>query len=206
MRGDTASSREARVREFKRELILDGARAVFAERGLEGASIRAIAAAAGCTTGAIYPYFSGKEEIYAELLSESLDRLKAAIEAAATGDARARLCQTARAFFSYYRERPGDLELGLYLFQGLRPRGLGRELDRELNSKLGEGLAIIRAPLAELAGDEARADVELAALFTWLTGLLIVEHTRRIRVVEAAADPLLEHYLDALLVRLETRQ
>jgi TetR/AcrR family transcriptional regulator len=198
-----AANRDAKVREFKRSLILDGARAVFAEKGLEGASIRAIAAAAGCTTGAVYPYFSGKEEIYAELLSESLDKLKAEIEAAASGDARSRLCRTAGAFFTYYRERPGDLELGLYLFQGLRPRGLGRELDRRLNDQLAEALAVIRAPLAELAGDEERADIELAALFTWLTGLLIVEHTRRIRVVEATADPLLEHYLEGLLARLE---
>jgi len=202
-RTSAAAERDARVREFKRELILDGARTVFAERGLEGASIRAIAAAAGCTTGAIYPYFSGKEEIYAELLAESLENLRAELEAAAGGDVRARLNQTARAFFSFYRQRPGDLELGLYLFQGVRPRGLGRELDRRLNAQLAAALAVIRAPLAELAGSDVTASVELAALFTWLTGLLIVEHTGRIKVVEATADPLLDHYLETLLARLE---
>jgi AcrR family transcriptional regulator len=44
----------------RRQLIVDAARRVFEQSGLEGASIRAIAEAAGCTTGAIYPHFQAK--------------------------------------------------------------------------------------------------------------------------------------------------
>ena len=58
----------------RRRKILDAAERIFKRTGIEDASIRKIALEAGVTTGAIYPYFDGKEEIYAELLSESLER------------------------------------------------------------------------------------------------------------------------------------
>ena len=50
--------------------MLDAARTVFAEAGIEGASIREIAKKAGYTPGAIYSYFESKEAIYAALLVE----------------------------------------------------------------------------------------------------------------------------------------
>src|SRR3712207_218179 len=108
------------LRDAKRQLVVEAARRVFQSHGLEGASIRLIAAEAGCTTGAIYPYFKGKEEIYAALLSESLDGLRAfiagRIEAAVDSLERAR--GGLEAFYSYYRANPAELSLGLYLFRG----------------------------------------------------------------------------------------
>ena len=55
--------REA-VSEHKRELILNAAKQIFAEEGLEGASLRAIAVRAGYTPAALYFYFESKEAIY----------------------------------------------------------------------------------------------------------------------------------------------
>ena len=56
----------------RRRVIVDAARRVFETTGLEGASIRAIAQMAGCTTGAIYPLFRSKEEVFAVVLGELL--------------------------------------------------------------------------------------------------------------------------------------
>ncbi|MCK6454410.1 MAG: TetR/AcrR family transcriptional regulator [Alphaproteobacteria bacterium] len=75
-------SRQVAVNERKRALILDAARRVFEDEGLEGASMRAIGEAAGYTAAAIYFHFENKEAIYAELLSRSIDRLGEAVEAA----------------------------------------------------------------------------------------------------------------------------
>ncbi|MEI6160783.1 MAG: helix-turn-helix domain-containing protein, partial [Roseococcus sp.] len=72
-------------KELGRQRILDAAREVFAEEGLEGASLRAIAARAGYTPAALYFHFNSREAIYAELLRASLADLKSAIGAAATG-------------------------------------------------------------------------------------------------------------------------
>ena len=66
----------------RRRLIVDAARRVFEDAGLEGASIRAIAQMAGCTTGAIYPLFRSKEEIFAVVLGESLLAIRHAVSLA----------------------------------------------------------------------------------------------------------------------------
>src|SRR5215510_8268533 len=72
-------SRKEAVSRHKRELILDAARSVFAEEGLEGASLRAIATRAGYTPAALYFHFDSKEAIYAEVLLRSLARLGEAV-------------------------------------------------------------------------------------------------------------------------------
>ena len=63
----------------RREHVLAAAREAFVELGLEGASLREIARRAGYTAGAIYRYFASKEDVYATLLAESLERLNARV-------------------------------------------------------------------------------------------------------------------------------
>src|SRR5690348_1404824 len=75
-------SRKEAVSRHKRELILGAARSVFAEEGLEGASLRAIATRAGYTAAALYFHFDSKEAIYAEVLRQSLASLGEAVSAA----------------------------------------------------------------------------------------------------------------------------
>ncbi len=58
-----------------KERILDAARAEFLEKGFQGASMRAIASAAGMTTGAIYGYFSSKEDLFDALVRPFADEL-----------------------------------------------------------------------------------------------------------------------------------
>jgi AcrR family transcriptional regulator len=56
-----------RRRQRTREALLDAATTVFAKRGFHGASLDEIAEAAGYTRGAIYKYFSDKEELLHEV-------------------------------------------------------------------------------------------------------------------------------------------
>lgn len=60
--------RKAVEREARRELILEGALAVFKEKGLAGAKIDEIARASGFGKASLYYYFSSKEEIFNALL------------------------------------------------------------------------------------------------------------------------------------------
>ena len=69
------TERQQAMTDVRRALVLDAARAVFEKLGIEGASIREIARAAGYTPGAIYFYYDSKEAIYGALLAESLERL-----------------------------------------------------------------------------------------------------------------------------------
>jgi AcrR family transcriptional regulator len=53
-----------RRRQQTRDVLLDAAAVVFAERGYEGASLEDIAERAGYSRGAIYKNFGGKEELF----------------------------------------------------------------------------------------------------------------------------------------------
>lgn len=200
---DRTGSHAEAVRDFRRARVLAAAREVFSDKGLEGASVRAIAAAAGCTTGAIYSQFTGKEELYAEILSESLTTLLGAMAEAGEESSTDidRLRSAIGAFFEYYRLRPVELALGLYLFRGVRAVGLGRALDARLNAQLRDVIDVW-ADAIHRVNPAASAELEAASLFTYLVGLLIVEQTRRVRVTLREAEELLDHFVQALIARL----
>ena len=84
-----------------RERLLDAAMELFARRGYAGTSIGAIEMAAGLAprSGALYQYFSGKEEILAAAIErklETLDDLGSALEMLPLGDPKSELRLLAR--------------------------------------------------------------------------------------------------------------
>jgi AcrR family transcriptional regulator len=60
-----------RVRDEQRARILEGARAVFARRGM-AATMADVAAAAGVSQGLAYRYFAGKDELYRALVADAM--------------------------------------------------------------------------------------------------------------------------------------
>jgi len=202
---ETRLLRRQNLTETRRGLVLDAARAVFQEHGLEGASIREIARRAGYTPGAIYSYFDSKEAIYGALLSESLDRLNTAVLATGRPGAGPGELLKARsvAWFAFYAANPRELDLGFYLVHGLAPRGLNSDLDKRLNARLREALAPAVEALAALGLDAPTALRENTALFAHGLGLLLLQHTGRIRMFGQDAADLFDDYLDALLLRAQ---
>lgn len=197
--------RRESVSEHKRELILKAAREVFEAQGLEGASLRAIAARAGYTPAALYFHFESKEAIYAEVLRMSLASLGQAVQEAvakARGPA-GRLRAAAMAFFRFYVENPRDLDLGFYLFRGgMKPAGLGRERDEGLNAALEAALNPIAMSAEALGASKADAKLVMVDVFAHATGLLLLLHTGRIRMFGASAPGLMEDYVRNRMARI----
>jgi AcrR family transcriptional regulator len=71
---DKQHEENAELRGTSREQLLDAAASVFAERGYQGASVEAIAAAAGVTKGALYWNFESKADLFFSLLEERVDQ------------------------------------------------------------------------------------------------------------------------------------
>ena len=193
----------------RREHVLAAAREAFVELGLEGASLREIARRAGYTAGAIYGYFASKEDVYATLLAESLERLNARVAdaqlpTAASDDAHDELRLRALAFFDFYRENPRDLDLGFYLFHGMQPRGLTPQWNERLNARLRDAMRLQEAALRRLGFGAEQALTEVTALFAHTVGLLVLRHTGRIRMFGRAAQDLFVHYVEDLLRRAPT--
>lgn len=189
----------------KRDMILDAARKVFEAEGLDGASLRGIAAEAGYTPAALYFHFESKEALYAEVLQGSIAKLDAFIAAAVSGAPyRRRMAVAALAFFDFYAGNPRELDLGFYLFRGgMRPKGLGRERDRALNAALAAALRPMADGAAALGADEAEARLAVADLFAHATGLLLLHHTGRIRIFGAAAREMMAAHADARAQAIE---
>jgi AcrR family transcriptional regulator len=61
-----------RIREARREQILEAALKVFARRGLAASRIADIAAEAGISQGLVYHYFGGKDDIFTVIVERSL--------------------------------------------------------------------------------------------------------------------------------------
>lgn len=198
-------SRQKAVSDLKRELILDAARRAFEADGLEGASLRSIAAGAGYTPAALYFHFESKEAIYAEVLRSSLANLqqtvnRSIVRAKAPAD---RLRAAAMAFFGYYADNPGDLDLGFYLFRGgMKPQGLGKERDDILNAALESALQPIADAAQALGAQRAEARSLMADIFAHAAGLLLLAHTGRIRMFGASAPLLMERFIEAKVAAL----
>lgn len=198
-------TRRTAVSEHKRALILEAARQVFAEEGLDGASLRAIAVRAGYTPAALYFHFDSKEAMYAEVLHGSLVSVGAAVEGSVAGTKtpQQHLKAAAMAFFRFYAENPRDLDLGFYLFRGgMKPAGLGRERDERLNAALEAALRPIAEAALALGASAERANLLMVDCFAHATGLLLLLHTGRIRMFGASAPELMEAYVDECVERL----
>ena len=70
----------AEVVPAKRRLILDGARAVFAELGYERATVDQIAARAGVSKATVYNHFQDKKALFVAAVVESCDDIRAGFE------------------------------------------------------------------------------------------------------------------------------
>jgi AcrR family transcriptional regulator len=193
------------VQELKRGLILDAARTVFEVEGLDGASLRAIAAEAGYTPAALYFHFDSKEAIYAEVLQASLASLRDAVGRAVerSKEPAERLRAAATAFFQFYAENPRDLDLGFYLFRsGMKPKGLGRERNDALNAGLAATLRPITEAALGLNATRGEANLLTVDTFAHAAGLLLLAHTGRIRMFGASASELMARYVDERIERL----
>jgi len=60
----------AERREARREQVLEAARACLQEHGLEAVSMEMIIARSGLSTGAVYGYFKGKDDIISAVVTE----------------------------------------------------------------------------------------------------------------------------------------
>ncbi|HWP14846.1 MAG TPA: helix-turn-helix domain-containing protein [Xanthobacteraceae bacterium] len=199
------SVRQQAVSELKRSLILDAARKVFEADGLDGASLRAIASAAGYTPAALYFHFDSKEAIYAEVLRSSLVKLGTAVSRAVlrARTPAERLRAAAMAFFRYYDDNPRDLDLGFYLFRGgMKPHGLGKERDQVLNAALDLALHPIGEAAMALGARRDQARILVADVFAHVSGLLLLAHTGRIRMFGASASNLMERFIEAAIAAL----
>jgi AcrR family transcriptional regulator len=198
-------SRQKTISDARRALVLDAARVVFAESGIEGANIRDIAKAAGYTPGAIYSYFDSKEAIFDALLTESLQRLNNVVAQARVQKNKAdKILQIkALAWFGFYAEHPRDLELFLFPVRTRKgaDEAIVQDENKALRERLYEAMRPCEAALQDLGMSQADSQRESFALFAHGVGLLLLQPTGQLDQFGQSAVHLFANYLTQLLAR-----
>ena len=70
----------------KKQKILEAAMRVIRTQGMEKTTVREIASQAGVTTGAVYHYYKNKEELFQDIINESIHFSQRIITAADSGE------------------------------------------------------------------------------------------------------------------------
>ncbi|MBP1772698.1 MAG: TetR/AcrR family transcriptional regulator [Holophagaceae bacterium] len=147
--------------------ILDAAQTVFAESGLQAASLRAIARRAGCDPALIYYHFDSKEALFKALLERRfpplLLELKRLADPADLRPASARLWDVLRAYHGHLKDDPGIRSL----IRGEIVRG-AEGLSEPIEAQLRPIVMAVRDVLQQgIARQELRPDLQplLATFF-----------------------------------------
>ncbi|MEU1918892.1 TetR/AcrR family transcriptional regulator [Streptomyces albogriseolus] len=165
----------------RRRQILDGAAVCFARNGFHATSMQDVLKEVDLSAGAVYRYFSGKEELIAAIASEVLETVRGTLEQAArenpppTPDV-----LVPRALAQMRKLRPATLETGEWLFPRLMIQ-VWTESTRTpaLTGVLADGYAKIRTAWggmarsyqdAGLLPEDADADAMARAMIALVQG------------------------------------
>jgi len=191
-----------------RRALMDGALEVVRERGLDGLSLREVAAAAGVSHAAPYHHFADKDALVRTLGYEALGRLDermAAAESAASDDPSERLLAIGMAYVLFAVERPEYFAL----MTAPEMRAPHAPEQQEPHGETWERL--VRAVAAcQAAGRLSGGDPTLVAVGMWalVHGLAELWLTSPIPQLPQGGDgigPMAEQILRATLVAPRTR-
>ncbi|MDF1502229.1 TetR/AcrR family transcriptional regulator [Roseisolibacter sp. H3M3-2] len=159
-----------RLRVESRDRIERAALRVFAERGLEAATVREIAREAGVSQGLLYNYYPGKQELLAALFRRGMRDVDASLaagapDAAAGGDGAAALRRFAAGAMAIVREHLDYWRISYMLrWQPGVPEALRGELDAWT-------ARIVAALAAHVGGAGPGAEARARLLFAAVDGV-----------------------------------
>lgn len=144
-----------------RQKVLDAARALFAERGYDPATIRDIAKGAGMSTGAVFANFQDKAELFEAVLADDMARMTETLKAGAgedvSGAVRGRLVD---ALSAGYRVSIDQIPL----VQAVIARSWFQPVEAERRARdVTKGMVLVVGDILQDAarGGQIRADADL---------------------------------------------
>jgi AcrR family transcriptional regulator len=195
--GDAMPERRRELAEWRRERIIDAAMSVFGGKGVDAASMKDVAAAAGVTPGLLYHYFAGKEALVLAVISERgfLPELRLLLSTSEQRPARVVLPEVLTGFHRILAER-AEL-IGLFLSGATTNPNIRQGLQEFVT----EGQQLLGAYLSDrVAAGELRPHDPRAVAHVLLSSCVLGH------VIGAPADPstVVDVVLDGLTVRTDS--
>ncbi len=183
---------EPEIESFRGRVCASAAR-LFAERGYEAVTLRAIAADVGCSPMTPYRYFADRADIFTVVRAQAFSRFSEALEAAAAGvdDPPERMRALGRAYVRFALAEPGAYRL---MFELDQPEtAASPTLDAEASRSWGHCRAAVAALIEAglLAGDP---DTVAHVFWAGLHGLVSLHLAHKLimgRALEDLVDPML---------------
>jgi AcrR family transcriptional regulator len=153
----------------KRQGILSRSATLFAQHGYTGTSITMIAEACGVSKALMYHYYSSKDAVLFDLLRDHLQKLVAAVEAAAqsAGKPEEKLFAISAALLEAYRGADAEHQVQISSLKLLPPAQ--QEILKEMERKL---VAIVSDAIADAIPHAAKKRHLLKPLTMSLFGML----------------------------------
>ena len=196
-RGRPSTSKEAAAE--KKAAIIQVAKELFQEQGVEQVSMRKLAAAAGMGTMTIYQYFPGKTEIlhhlWGEFFKEVFVDMAAAIET--HKDPEEQLASAYKAYVAYFLKHPDRFRM-VFMHEDRADSENRFFVD---HANVEETLNDILMPVEQRLGwSERELTLFNHTSICFVNGLL----TNLITISEfdwCSAEEMLDHYLDGMLFK-----
>ncbi|MFA5321101.1 MAG: TetR/AcrR family transcriptional regulator [Smithella sp.] len=195
-----AKERREREREQRKSHILDTARALLFEKGLNATSINQIAKRSELSVGAIYFYFKDKEELFAALQVEGLELLhkivRKAVDAESTPEEKIRSIALAYLRFSEKHKNYFDM-INYFLTspETIFPLKLKNEIDAHGNASISTLTAAFREGIGN--GYFKAVDPRRQAIILWSTFNGIIQ-LKKLKKTILVKDEYQSLYLEAL--------
>ncbi|GIE74235.1 TetR family transcriptional regulator [Actinoplanes philippinensis] len=178
-----------------REAILSAARSAFAEKGYDGASIRAIATGAGVDPALVHHYFGTKDKLFLATMNSPVDPVDLITEATA-GDRDEIGVRFVRAFLAMWDGPRGSAAVAL----------LRSVVGTEWTAKLFREFIItqiLRRAVPRLGLDPAEAHLRITLAASHLAGLALARYVIKVEplasspseTLVAAVGPAVQRYL-----------
>ncbi|MEN8243747.1 MAG: TetR/AcrR family transcriptional regulator [Thermodesulfobacteriota bacterium] len=141
--------RKAREKQARRRQIIDAARSLLFEKGLQATSINQIAKRAELAVGTIYFYYASKEELFAELQEEGLQLLMEKVRQATStvDDPKERLRAMAMAYYDFSQDHKDYFDIISYFLSSPNIL-LSADLKQRVDQRMEKILEIINATFA----------------------------------------------------------
>jgi AcrR family transcriptional regulator len=161
-----------------KQSILDAAQAVFAERGFDNASIRAIATAAKVDPALVHHYFGTKDKLFLASMNSPIDPAELVPKAMAGP-----------------RDQAGERLVRMFLGVWDSPSGtaavalLRSAMSNEWTARLMREFVItqvLRRAIAELGLDDEDAKLRTALVATQMAGIAVVRYILKVEPVASA--------------------
>jgi AcrR family transcriptional regulator len=203
---DVVAQRIESEKQERVERILGAARKLFLEKGYLGATMRDIALEAELSTGAIYVYFSGKDEIYEKVCEEAFMVVIGLIEKATLidGTPQDRIRAVARQYVTFYTDYTEYFEMLTFHDLGFTKRGQSEHLRERLKDLTAQAVTVIEGVVANgISAGIFRSDIDSTQasfnLWAGLEGILILDLMGYLRNFDLNLETLVASQLDILL-------